>query len=97
MNILRGAYGDSIPDPSDILVTDWNINPLSYGTWSMMPVGWEFEDLKVLGRNEGQIYFAGEHLSMYRTGTLDGALDNGTKVACDLLGQMGVPCAQYIS
>lgn len=85
MTLLRNAFGDQIPDPEDILVSDWTNNPLSYGTWASMPVGWDLEDTEILQQNEGRIFFAGEYLSKYNIGTTHGAYDSGTETACNVL------------
>jgi monoamine oxidase len=66
MTKLRTVYGE-IPEPTEIVLSNWNSNPLTYGAWSEIPVGWTEEDQDILSRNEGPIYFAGEHTSRYQS------------------------------
>jgi polyamine oxidase len=97
MEMLRGVFGDTIPDPSEILITDWSLNSLANGSYSSMPAGWDITDYNILARNEGRVHFAGEHLSQYNIGTVHGAYDSGASVACEVVDAIGFPCADHIT
>ncbi|XP_023344218.1 polyamine oxidase isoform X2 [Eurytemora carolleeae] len=37
--VLRNMYGDKAVEPEDILIPDWNHNPLFFGSYSNWPIG----------------------------------------------------------
>ena len=39
MNQLQKAFPNEIPEPIKIHVTNWTHNPLSYGSYSALPIG----------------------------------------------------------
>lgn len=96
MERLRATYGDSIPDPIDMVMSDWNSNPLYQGGWSQNPVGFTEDDFDVLTRNEGRIYFAGEHTSRFASTMVHGAYDSGVEQACSVVTAMGLPCDNHV-
>jgi polyamine oxidase len=79
MTRLRATYGESIPDPVDMVMSEWNSNPLFMGGWSQNPVGFSEEEFRVITRNEGRVYFAGEHTSRYGNTMVHGAYDTGVE------------------
>lgn len=71
----------SIPDPLRIHVTNWTNNPFSYGSYSAWPIGFTYGQWKEIIKNEGRLYFAGEHTSEQFTSMVHGAFMSGKNVA----------------
>mmetsp|Transcript_169329 Transcript_169329/g.537859 ORF Transcript_169329/g.537859 Transcript_169329/m.537859 type:complete len:132 (-) Transcript_169329:419-814(-) len=77
---LRGLFGQSTPDPVDILVTNWTHNPLSYGSYSWWPMNYTEEQWEAMKRPEGRLFFVGEHTSD-NYGFVHAALATGEQAA----------------
>ncbi len=63
--VLRTIYGDSVPEPADILVSNWWEDPLFLGTYSGVPVGVSFEERGSIADPIGRLYISGEGVSRY--------------------------------
>lgn len=80
---LRDMYGNSIPNPTNMLRTKWNSNPNSYGVYSFTQVGMtsmnQFDDLAASIHNK--LFFAGEHTHKEYFSTVHGAYLSGIREA----------------
>jgi predicted NAD/FAD-dependent oxidoreductase len=79
---LRDIYGNSIPNPSNMLRTKWQTNENSFGSYSYTALGSEmqhFDDLAAQVNN--QLYFAGEHTHIDYFSTAQGAYLSGLREA----------------
>ena len=86
VEILRKIYGEKkVPKPSSYLISRWNGDPLSRGSWSIRPVGSTLEDNKLLGLACDNLFFAGEATSAIYPSTVTGAFLSGEEVASSIL------------
>lgn len=80
---LRDIYGNSTPNPTNMLRTKWNSNPNSYGSYSFTQVGMtsmnQFDDLAASVNN--RLFFAGEHTNKEYFSTVHGAYLSGIREA----------------
>lgn len=86
MDTLKRIYGNSIPQPTNMLRTRWANNPHSYGCYSFFTKGYPSEALDVIGEQvDNKLFFAGEHtLSVYNA-TVHGAYLTGLREAEKIL------------
>ena len=82
--IMKRMFGDNAIPASNILVTDWTVQPYTYGSWAAMPENYRKSDWSLVRQNEGRLYFAGEHTS-YNYGFVHSAYKSGRKAAEDIL------------
>lgn len=86
MVTLRNMYGNAIPAPTDCIVTRWNNDPFSLGSYSYIPVGATGKDYDVLSMQiENKLFFAGEATSRQFPGTTHGAYLSGLREAEKIL------------
>ncbi|XP_038045962.1 polyamine oxidase 7-like [Patiria miniata] len=83
--VLRDMYGDSIPEATDILVTDWSQNPLTKGSYSNVPVEVPTKCRQKLQSRVGRLFFGGEATSDDLNGYIAGGLDSGDREARKML------------
>ncbi len=88
MTVLRTIYGDDIPDIEDILVPDWDINPLYFGSYSNSPVGVTSATRETIAKPAGRLWFSGEGTSVEYNGFVHGAFLSGESSAKDILESM---------
>lgn len=85
---LRRLYGDAVPEPESVVVTRWQDDPFSRGSYAyMLPgsVGADHDDLAVpLG---GVLHLAGEATWGDDPATVPGALLSGHRAAQNVLGR----------
>ena len=82
MQNLRQMYGSQIPDPLGYLVTRWQQDPFSYGSYSYMAIGSTPQDRETLGETiSDRLFFAGEATSQKYPSTVHGAFLSGVEVA----------------
>ena len=94
IQILHELYGQSAPEPQEVIVTDWGTNPFTRGDYSFVQVGASVTDFDRLAEPEfGRLLFAGEATSSTRYGFADGALSTGVREAKRLLGVPAVRLA----
>jgi polyamine oxidase len=88
MNVLREMYGSDIPDPEDIIIPRWNIDPLYRGSYSNWPLGVLDDHHENLRQpvGEGRVMFTGEAMSPEAFGYVQGAWDEGIATA-DKIGK----------
>lgn len=81
------------PRPLRGLVTRWDRDPLSVGSYSALAVGAALDTREVLADAVigGRIVLAGEHVSTTHPATVNGALQSGRYAAGVLLGEEVVP------
>ena len=81
VEILHEVYPKAfIPEPEDILVSTWKIDPLNQGTYSNKPIGLSGETFRALAAPLGHLYFSGEATHPDYSGFLHGAYISGTNV-----------------
>ena len=78
--IMKKMFGDKAVPPSKILTSNWTYDPYSYGSWSHMPYGYSKRKWQLVRKNEGRLFFAGEHTS-YNYGFVHSAYKTGKEVA----------------
>jgi monoamine oxidase len=69
---LRSGFGADA-DTANSLSTAWQADEFSRGAYSNLPPGAASSDRAVLGRRAGRVVLAGEHTSVERPSTMDGA------------------------
>jgi len=71
---LTSIYGNDVFDNIvDIIVPDWDINPLYLGSYTNVPVGVTDETHQMLANPVGRLYFSGEAASQNNSGFIQGA------------------------
>lgn len=79
---LRQMYGDNIPQPTGHLITRWNSDPFSYGSYSYVPKGVSASMREVLAKPVDQkVFFAGEATHSEFPSTVHGAYLSGEREA----------------
>lgn len=82
MTHLKDIYGNSIPDPVNLLRTKWQNNENSFGSYSYTAIGTEmfhFDDLAE--EINDRLFFAGEHTEADYFSTAHGAYLSGIREA----------------
>lgn len=80
--MLAQLYGRTPPTPVATAITRWTSDPLSMGSYSIVPVGGTLADQDLLGEPEGdRLYFAGEGTTRRYPSTAHGALWTGLREA----------------
>eukprot|EP00404_Azadinium_spinosum_P025568 CAMPEP_0180678054 /NCGR_PEP_ID=MMETSP1037_2-20121125/68179_1 /TAXON_ID=632150 /ORGANISM="Azadinium spinosum, Strain 3D9" /LENGTH=274 /DNA_ID=CAMNT_0022707675 /DNA_START=111 /DNA_END=933 /DNA_ORIENTATION=+ len=87
MKSLRQQFGSTIEEPLKILVTNWTHNPLTFGSYSNWPIGYTTPEWEEMVKNEGHLYFAGEHVDEL-FGYVHGALNSGQSVASSIAEEL---------
>ncbi|MFQ6198367.1 flavin monoamine oxidase family protein [Streptomyces sp. NPDC000405] len=84
--VLRGVYGDRVPDPSAYRLTRWAADPFARGSYSFPAAAFEPGDHDVLAEPVGdRLFFAGEATSADHSSTVHGALLSGRRAARSVL------------
>lgn len=80
---LRAMFGTAFPAPRAALVTRWDRDPFSFGSYSYHAVGSSPADRRTLAGADwdGRLWFAGEAASARHYGTAHGALMSGRDIA----------------
>ena len=85
---LRLIYGAGIPDPSNVFIPDWAINPLFQGMYVINTVGCDASVTKSIAAPLGQMYFSGSATSVDYTGYVHGAyfagIDSANAITADM-------------
>jgi monoamine oxidase len=80
--VLAQVYGRTPPAPVATAMTDWTSDPLSFGSYSFVPVGASMDDMDTLAAPvDGRLLFAGEATFARYFGTAHGALLSGLREA----------------
>jgi len=86
MGCLRKMYGQNIPEPSGHLITRWNQDPFSLGSYSYTPVGSKQSQRRHIGMPvENRVFFAGEATSQLFPSTVHGAFLSGVRAAYEIM------------
>lgn len=82
MKELRIIYGKSIPEPSAYVITRWNKDPYSLGSYSHLPTGVSSDNYKIIAKPiKNRLFFAGEATSLIDPATVHGAYSSGIRAA----------------
>mmetsp|Transcript_23967 Transcript_23967/g.35925 ORF Transcript_23967/g.35925 Transcript_23967/m.35925 type:complete len:484 (-) Transcript_23967:167-1618(-) len=100
LNVLRGMFrknaaAKKFPKPCETVVTRWNTDPFSMGSYSYMPPGAGWDHLQVLALphpevGEPRVFFAGEAMSVKGYQCVDGAYESGERAGLGLLKCYGI-------
>ncbi|MEY2934913.1 MAG: hypothetical protein RL033_5662 [Pseudomonadota bacterium] len=86
MVCLRRMYGQDIPEPVGHLVTRWNQDPFSLGSYSYVPVGSKQSLRRQIAEPvESRVFFAGEATSQFFPSTVHGAFLSGVRAAYEIM------------
>src|SRR5262249_40281067 len=86
MECLRKMYGPDIPEPSGHLITRWNKDPFSLGSYSYVPVGSTQSQRRQIGMPvANRLFFAGEATSQFFPSTVHGAFLSGVRAAYEIM------------
>ena len=88
MATLTAMYGSDIPEPTDILVTRWNSDPLFYGAYTNWPTGMTDKDIEQFCAPVGRLHFAGEAYSVKYNGYVHGGYLSGKETGGKIHGLM---------
>ena len=88
MIVLRGVYGQNIPDPVAFYYHRWHHDPLFYGCYSNNPIGISHEDYVALNSNVSRLYFAGEATNELYNGFVHGAYFSGLNRASKMINDI---------
>ncbi len=83
MKTLRTMFG-SIPEPSGSILSRWNNDPFSWGSYSSLRQGSSPADIAALAAPIGALHFAGEATSRQHMATVHGALQSGQRAADEI-------------
>lgn len=79
---LKDIYGNSIPNPTNLLRTKWNSNENSYGAYSFTAIDTEMQHFNDLAQEvNNKLFFAGEHTEIDYFSTAHGAYLSGIREA----------------
>jgi monoamine oxidase len=79
---LKDIYGNSIPNPTNMLRTKWQTNENSFGAYSYTAVGTEMQHFNELAENiNNKLFFGGEHTNADYFSTAHGAYLSGIREA----------------
>jgi monoamine oxidase len=79
---LKSIYGNSIPNPTNMLRTKWGQNVNTYGAYSYATNGTTTADFDTLAKEvNNKLFFAGEHTNREYRGTVHGAYLSGIREA----------------
>jgi monoamine oxidase len=88
LEALRKMFGSSVPDPEEILTTDWTGDPWALGSYSYIPIGASADDMHRLGKPvSSQVVLAGEATVPESYGTVHAAFGSGLRAAGYALGR----------
>jgi monoamine oxidase len=86
MGVLRTIYGRNIPDPQAAMVTRWNQEEFSLGSYSHIPPGASGRDYRVLSAPSGdRLFWAGEATNKKYPQTVAGAYLSGQRAAQQII------------
>lgn len=83
---LKQIYGNTISEPSSYMITRWNTDPFSRGSYSLLPVGASLDQYRQMARPvAGQLFFAGEATAVIDPASVHGAYQSGRRAANEIL------------
>jgi monoamine oxidase len=88
LDALRGLYGERVALPTEVLITHWQDDPYSHGSYAYMKPGSTPEDHDLLATPvDGVLHFAGEATWTDDPATVTAALRSGHRAAQNILGR----------
>ncbi len=60
MKVLRTIYGASIPNPINVHIPDWWVNPLYQGMYTVPPSGFGKDEFEVLAMPVGRLHLVSQ-------------------------------------
>ena len=82
MTVLKKIYGNTIPNPTKVLVSKWGQEEFSKGSYSFANVGSTPNDFSAFKTAvDSKLFFAGEHSNLEYRGTVHGAYLSGVSAA----------------
>lgn len=86
VTILRRLFGPAVPEPVQIVRSNWQVDPFAQGSYSFGQVGQGENDREILARPvENRLFFAGEAIHPHYWGTVHGAYESGVWAAGQVL------------
>ena len=92
MSVLRGIYGNNIPNATGILASRWSHDPLYYGSFTDRPYAFDDELMEDLKKPLGRLYFGGESYHDAFDGYIHGAYFSGDEQVNAMLRCMKTNC-----
>ena len=86
MAVLRLIFGKDIPDPLDVTIPDWLINPYFRGTYTSAGIGCSNH---LISESVSRLHFAGEAAAKKYSGYVHGAYLSGIQTAKDIIDIIG--------
>lgn len=86
---LADGFGPAAADPSGAMVTRWAADRWARGSYSFLRPGSSEDDRLALGTRAGRLVLAGEHTSVDRPSTMDGALLAGRRAGREMARAVG--------
>ncbi|MBJ7332491.1 MAG: FAD-dependent oxidoreductase [Solirubrobacteraceae bacterium] len=87
---LAAGFGPAARDPDAVVTTRWSRDPWTRGAYSFLRPGSTSEDRAALGARAGRLILAGEHTSVERPSTMDGAWRSGRAAGREMASALGV-------
>lgn len=85
-DVLRIIYGNSTPAPEESIITRWNADPHTLGSYSHIPPGATGRDYRTLSRPVAdRLFWAGEATTSRYPQTVAGAYLSGIRAATQIL------------
>lgn len=85
---LKLVFGGDLPEPLQVIGTDWGKDPYALGARPYLPTGSTAESVEQwAGPLDGKLFFAGDATDPESLGTVEGAWKSGQRVAREVLGQ----------
>ena len=86
MKHLKKIFGNNIPDPLNIYVTRWKLDPFTMGSAHSQPnLNGTMYDFKIIGKPFHKIFFAGVSTSESVTETVEAAILTGIRASKEIL------------
>jgi monoamine oxidase len=83
MTALRNMFGNDIPNPEKVLISRWNIDPYTRGSYTYNRIGGSRKERRKLGKpiKRGRLFLSGEAINSSYFQTTHGAYLSGKKTA----------------
>mgnify|MGYP001285858918 CR=1 FL=1 len=86
MTVLKTIFGKNIPDPIDIYVTKWKLDPFTKGAaYSYPKNNSSLKNMDIISQTFGNIHFAGVDTSSEITETVEAAILSGVRVSREIM------------
>lgn len=86
MKNLKKIFGDSIPEPDNIYVTRWKLDPYTMGSAHSHPnLNGSMEDFKIISKPFRRLFFSGVSSSESVTETVEAAILTGIRASKEIL------------